>query len=144
VADTSNILPIGLGAALLGYIVMNQSKHKTNQEYANLDIAIAGVHADGLEVLMTVKVLNPNSIAMEIQSFVGSMYVGSQQVAKLQMFGDYIAKPNASISFDIICKPIVANLYSTFGKKLRGLQIMFKGTINVNNNAIPLTVKYTR
>jgi LEA14-like dessication related protein len=139
-----------VGGLLLGGVVLamvNKGKHEGIQAYKNLDLIINGLHTEGNDIILSVTLLNPNTEKMEVKSFVGNMYIDAYHAAKINMFGDYIAQGSSKVTIPLVCIPNEQRLFDIVRKKIAtggapGYTITYKGTINVNNTAIPITMKY--
>ncbi len=145
-SDRAYIFPGLLILGIAAYAFKNRSERQVRQSFANLDVAITGVHDEQGALVMTVKVLNPNSAPMEVRSLVGSMYVNGSLVAKINMMGDYIAAANNQVTLPILMQPVSANIATQLRQRIRDRwhgRTSFRGTINVNNQALPLQLNYT-
>lgn len=143
-SERSYIVPGALFLGLAAYVMVERGKRQARQSFANLDVAMTGVHDEQGTLILTVKVINPNPIPMEVKSLVGTMYVNNMLVAKVNMIGDYIAQANNQITLPIIVQPVSSNiaiqLIERIRNKWRGIT-QFKGVINVNNNALPVQMR---
>lgn len=146
-AKGSSILPLLL---LLGggyYVVTKHPEllpFNATGAARNLNVRIEGIHADADYVSMDVQVQNPNTQALEVQSFVGKMNVDGREVGEISMFGDYNVKGNSQMVIPLNVKPLI-NVYHAAMANIRkgSSRITFSGTINVNSHAIPLLISYT-
>jgi LEA14-like dessication related protein len=150
-----NILPWVLGAAIVGggiYVMgggkmpafINPLAHLA-QEFKNLQVKIAGVHLEQHNVVITIRVLNPNSEAMEVKSMVGVMTANTHKIADIKMFGDYVVQGNSEQPIEVTATPLAANLFAELANMMRSghTRIGFQGVINVNNSPINVNLGYT-
>lgn len=138
-----------LGAIVLaggGYVLYNYQQQHVGQGARNLRLKIANVSLDQTDIIISVKIQNPNSEDMRVQSFVGEMYVNEKVVADIQMFGDYTAKGNSQVTIPLIARPKAQNLFQMLVQSFRqGVsRITYTGTINVNNTPMPITLTYNK
>ncbi len=137
---------IALGVVALGaaaYFYKEYDQRQKGQQTRNMKLKIVGVAVQDGDIVITIKMLNPNSENMEVQSFVGQMLVNGQKVADVKMFGDYIAKGNSEITIPLIVKPKEPKLFQAVVTFLKNkVKVTYTGTVNVNNAAIPLTLSY--
>ena len=62
------------------------------------------------------------------------------------MFGDYVVYGNSELEIPLVANPVLTNLmmqlFATFKQGV--INIMFDGSVNVNDNLIPLKLNYTK
>ena len=138
---------IGGAAFLVGYhLYINNDKSKLGKEIINLRLKITGVTVEHGLITIFINVINPNSANLEIKSFVGNIYSGSVKIADVKMFGDYVVYGNSELEIPLVANPVLTNLmmqlFATY--KQRVINIMFDGSVNVNDNLIPLKLNYTK
>lgn len=111
---------------------------------ANLKMRIESVHTGTEGVTIDIGILNPNTMALRIQSFVGNLLVNGVKVGDIQMFGDYNVKGNAQMSIPLVVR-VLKNVYPQQARTWQQGQarVQFNGTINVNDRPIPITLGYT-
>lgn len=144
---TKDILTAGVFLAAGVYLVNTYATDHLGQGARNLRLKIVNVNLDGTDIVLSVKVLNPNSQEMQVQSFVGEMMVNNQVVADIKMFGNYIARANGEVTIPLIARPRMGNLYKMLMQSFAlpgGARITYAGTINVNNQPIPITLSYSK
>lgn len=133
-----------VGGAIIAYKALQYSKAHDKQVAKNLQIKIAGVHADKDAIVMDFNVLNPNSQSLSFKSLVGSLMSNGVKIADLKMFGDYVVQGNSELKIPVQAVPKVALIQQLFSQLQVGKANMsFNGVVNVNNAAIPLTLNYT-
>jgi LEA14-like dessication related protein len=150
-----NILPWLVGAAVVGggiYLykggklpaLVNPFAHLA-QTFKNLQIKIGGVHLEEKHVVITMKVLNPNSDVLEIRSIVGSMLANGHKIADIKMFGDYVVQGNSEQPIEVIANPVNVNLYTELVRMLKTghTRVSYQGVINVNNTPVTVNLGYT-
>lgn len=140
-----NTAMIALGLVAAGYLAYRYNVQHLGQGARNLRLKIVSVGLDQTDIVINVKILNPNSESLSVKSFVGEMYVNGQPVADIQMFGDYTARANNQITIPLIARPKAANLFNMLANAFRQgfAKVMFAGTINVNDQPIPIRLNYT-
>lgn len=145
-ASTGNILLGVMAVAGVGYGIYTYDQKHKGQQMGNMRLKVLSVNLQDGDIVMSVLIQNPNSQNMAVQSFVGDMLVNDNKVANIKMFGDYVAKGNTEITIPLVIKPNQQNLFTQMMGLFKngGARIKFVGTINVNNNAIPLILSYTK
>lgn len=144
--SAGTILLFGVLAVGVYNSMQKRGMRQTNREYGNLALRITGVHMEGTDMIMTLKISNPNNIDVKVQSVVATMYANNQQIASINMFGDYTAKSNSEVTVPLLCKVISKNVFDQFREMVTTgrLAIVLSGTINLNNVALPISLKFSR
>lgn len=147
-AKGAPILLYVAAAGAAGFFIYNQvQKHQgrtLERTAANLAVKIIGVHANSNGVSIDTEILNPNTIDMYIQSFVGTMSVDGLKVADIALFGGFNVKGNSKQVIPLTATPyknVFKKAISTIKKGVS--RITIAGTINVNNSPIPIAINYT-
>jgi len=89
---------------------------------------------------------NPNSQGITVRSVVGDFYVNHVKVGNVSSFKEMLVAGNSDsvIEFDI--KPKVLNIFNLvtnmLNQRLR-IDVFFDGTINANNQAMPVQIHYS-
>lgn len=131
--------------AALGFYAIVKASQKTLVA-ATAKFQVKRVRVDGLNVIVTLAVLNPMSETITLKSFVGVLLSGVDEVAKLKNFTPVKINANSETSMDITFVPVALGLVSllrtivTKGFGNMGLRIV--GTANVNDFALPVNISF--
>jgi len=147
-AKGAPILLYVAAAGAAGLFIYTQAQKHQGREIertaANVAVKIIGVHSNNNGTYIDAEILNPNTIDMYIQSFVGTMAVDGLKVADIALFGGFNVKGN---SRQVI--PLTATTYkNVFQKALSTIKkgvsrINISGTININSTPLPISINYT-
>ena len=134
--------------AAIAFIIYKVNDYVHNHQAAqanNMRIKMSGVHMENDGTLnMDLQVLNPNSKAFTFRSIIGELVINANKIAELKMFGEYTVRSNDQATIPVTAKVSPA-LFKTVVDKLKGqkLALQFRGVINVNDKAIPITMQYS-
>jgi hypothetical protein len=113
---------------------------KENQGEAELKLKLSGFHAENDGTVMAdIDVLNPTSLAFQVQSIVGDILVNGKTAGQVKMFGDTVVRANDESTLPVSVKvmPAAAAMF-----RMKGAEVQFRGEININNHLAPLTMDY--
>lgn len=138
------VATLGIGAGLV-YMYQTGKLHSWFQapqkNEALLKLRLTGFHSNPEGgVYANIEALNPSSVPMQVQSIVGDFFVAHKKAGAVKMFGDQVIRPNDQGMIEVAVRvlPAAAAIF-----RKRGTLVEFRGEINLNNNVLPLTMKYT-
>lgn len=141
-------IPIGLlGLFLIGAFTHVQDVAAQNKYMAGIRLQIVNVTINkDNSISIVFRFQNPNSKPITIRSIVGDFFVNNRKIGNVGTFQEKILNGNAETLYtvNIRVKTIALIYYITDLFKMRNpaVNTTFKGTININNSAIPVLVNY--
>lgn len=103
------------------------------------------IKLDGTNIAVRIAILNPTSNAFSFDSFVGSLYYGGNQVAKIKTFTKTIIKPSGETDVTLTFVPsaggilvVVSDLVTGSGK--HGFTL--SGTVNISGASVPVKMSF--
>lgn len=134
-----------LAIALIAFSDINNTA-KRNRYYAGIRLRITKVDMKDNFVYVTFRIQNPNTDAVIIRSIVGDLYVNNNKVGNVSSFDVVQVNGNAETYITLKVQVKIINTlvewYKMFNNKKLKITARFVGTMNMNNQVVPLDVKY--
>lgn len=129
----------------LAYGLFKLSQKHLQQTFANLLIQPRDIslHGDMLEVVFNIQ--NPNSQPLIIKAIFGTLFLNNVKVANVNSIGNYVIPAANQKTLPVLAKPDLLLLGLELPKLLKiplNVNMQFVGTINVNDQAVPLKLTY--
>ncbi len=129
------------GLIAAGYYAYTRIKKGQLQQANNMRFRIVSLTKDPDQgTVLTMLVQNPNNQEYSFKSVIGSLMIGGKQIANIKMFGNYTVRGNDQTTLPLIVQLLPNTAISPAKKTF----LHFQGVVNINNKAIPLTLKYGR
>lgn len=134
-----------LAIALIAFSDINNTA-KRNRYYAGIRLRITKVDMKDNFVYVTFRIQNPNTDAVIIRSIVGDLYVNNNKVGNVSSFDVVQVNGNAETYITLKVQVKIINTlvewYKMFNNKKLKITARFVGTMNMNNQVVPLDVIY--
>lgn len=138
----STLLLLGVGGAVL-YYLLKKGRALTSLEFVPRNISFG---SGALQLVLGVQ--NPTSTPLTLRSLVGGVFVNNNRVADISNFTTMVIGPNAETDLTLNIQPdifgMVNDIISTVSNGFPPNQsIELRATVNVDNNALPVTTKFS-
>lgn len=136
----NGILPIFFIAAAM-YLI---TRYKQKEYLQGFRAYIGRMVIDGNYLVFDLHIQNPNSERIEIRSFFGEVFVNGKKVGRVEASGLQIIGGNSDSIIKLKVRPQPLQILAvaeTIAKKMQAV-VYFNGTMNANNEAVPIQVKY--
>lgn len=132
------------GAGYIAYLLM--SANKSTMKANMVRVRLQNIDADWQRIRLTLLVQNPTVGNIVVRSIYGDLWINGDRVGIVEYQGYTVVSGNGSNYFTVTARYITQNMgrliYSLFSGR-QTFEIEFRGTANINNEAIPITVTKT-
>jgi LEA14-like dessication related protein len=131
------------GAAYAAALLFTNSKANVNA--GSLAIRLTDIDIDWQRIRLTLQISNPTTGNIIIRSIIGDLYVNGTIIGKVLTQGYHVINANGTLQLPVNAQLSLGPAVQTYINSLRNrepLHIDFVGSINLNNQLMPVRLKW--